>query len=393
VWRRTRLRDLVELHTEQLNPQAKSEILSIFEHYSLPAFDAGARPGLELGADIKSNKFTIPDGAILLSKLNPRFCRVWEPLPFRENVQLASTEFLVLKPRNGVNRRFLRYLLQSPSFRIAMTGRVTGTSGSHQRVRPDAALAIPVSVPEPSIQLWIGELLGAFDDKIELNRRTSETLEAMFRAVFARCIRGCETSDWERGVLGDFAKEVRDKVAPTELDGSTPYIGLEHMPRKRINLDSWGTAEKVTSEKHRFAEDDVLFGKLRPYFHKAGIALLDGVCSTDIAVIRPLRPFLTAFVLGHVSSEEFISFTDRSSTGTRMPRTNWKTMASYPLIVPPVPFLKQLNEELQPMVSRLKTSTHESLVLTKIRDALIPGLMSGELCVPPHMSVLGKAGL
>src|SRR5690625_779792 len=91
----TRLGDLVKLNTEQTNPSAHPNV--VFEHYSIPAYDAGQRATIELGVEVKSNKFTMPNDAILLSKLNPRINRVWTPKASNRPA-ITSTEFLVLTP-------------------------------------------------------------------------------------------------------------------------------------------------------------------------------------------------------------------------------------------------------------------------------------------------------
>ena len=127
----------------------------------------------------------------------------------------------------------------------------------------------------------------------------------------------------------------RRTVRPHEIISGTPYIALEHMPRRSIALSEWDKSADVTSGKFAFCKGEVLFGKLRPYFHKVGVAPLDGVCSTDILVITPKAPKWFGFVLGHVSSDELVNFTDLASTGTKMPRTNWTDIASFALVVPP----------------------------------------------------------
>jgi type I restriction enzyme S subunit len=91
---------------------------------------------------------------------------------------------------------------------------------------------------------------------------------------------------WLVGNLGMIADEVRDAVQPTAIEPQTPYIALEHMPRRCIALDSWSMANDIASGKLRFQTGNILFGKLRPYFQKVGQAPLDGVCSTDIVVCK-----------------------------------------------------------------------------------------------------------
>src|SRR6266436_6371201 len=74
-------------------------------------------------------------------------------------------------------------------------------------------------------------------------------------------------------------------INPGEVPKDTPYVGLEHMPRKSIALANWARSEEVASNKFAFRRGEILFGKLRPYFHKVGVAAKDGVCSTDILVV------------------------------------------------------------------------------------------------------------
>jgi type I restriction enzyme, S subunit len=146
--------------------------LTSFLHYSLPAFDAGQRPAVELGSQILSNKFKVSEGVLLASKLNPRVSRIWpiEKLPEGANA-ICSTEFQVLKPKNPVWFGYLYGLLTSDDARDALTMAASGTSGSHQRVRPEDILAIKTSLP--SLELaeqfssWVEPILAKRQRNIE----------------------------------------------------------------------------------------------------------------------------------------------------------------------------------------------------------------------------------
>src|SRR5690606_38318560 len=173
-------------------------------------------------------------------------------------------------------------------------------------------------------QRRIADILSALDEKIELNRQTNATLEAIAQSIFREWfVDGEDVDDWEVGNLGDIAENIRRSVQPSEIEPDTPYIGLEHMPRKSIALSEWDTASDVMSNKYQFKQDEFLFGKLRPYFHKVGVAPLDGVSSTDILVVAPKEDDYYGVVLGHISSVDLINHTTAASTGTKMPRTNW----------------------------------------------------------------------
>lgn len=173
---------LVDVHLRRVEPSESPG--EYFQHFSLPAFDDSCQPVIELGSEIKSHKFLVPEGAVLLSRLNPRIPRVWLPGPVGRERQVASTEFLVMTPRPGLDRRYLKYLCLSSAVMGRMQETASGTSGSHQRARPADILGIKVDVPTPQEQLRIAHILGTLDDKIELNRRMSQTLEEMARALF-----------------------------------------------------------------------------------------------------------------------------------------------------------------------------------------------------------------
>lgn len=151
------------------------------------------------------------------------------------------------------------------------------------------------------------------------------------------------------------------------------------MPRRSIALSEWGTADALESNKFQFGRSEILFGKLRPYFHKVGIAPLDGVCSTDILVVAPRSERWSGFVLGHVSSAAFVEYTNAGSTGTKMPRTSWAEMARYLVALPPDSVAEAFTEQSRPAVERIIASIHESRTLAALRDALLPKLISGEV--------------
>lgn len=132
------------------------------------------------------------------------------------------------------------------------------------------------------------------------------------------------------------------------------------------------------SNKSRFLASDILFGKLRPYFHKVGVPPVDGVCSTDIVVIRPMFRELRAFVLGHVSSNDFVDYANAGSSGTRMPRTRWSDMAAYPMAVPPLSLCRAFGDVERPLLDAIRRSIFEARTLAMLRDALLPMLVNGQ---------------
>jgi len=239
-----------------------------------------------------------------------------------------------------------------------------------------------IDIPDISYQQKIAAVLTALDAKIELNARINAELESMAKTVFRyQFIENKEKGNWEIGTLGDIAENIRRSANPNEINPETHYIGLEHMPRKNIALAEYGNASELESNKYAFKTGEFLFGKLRPYFHKVGIAPVDGVCSTDILVIAPKSPEWYGFVLGHISSDEIIKYADATSGGTKMPRTNWESLAKFEISMPPVETAKEFSEFFVPIAKQIRTNILESQTLTELRDWLLPMLMNGQITV------------
>ena len=248
-------------------------------------------------------------------------------------------------------------------------------------------------VPELTIQRQIADILSAYDDQIENNRRRMGLLENAARLLYQEwfvrlrfpghehtpVIKGLPKG-WEWKPLNAICPDLREAANPTDLEPGTPYIGLEHMPRRSITLLDWGTAEDVTSTKLRYLAGDILFGKIRPYFHKVGFALTDGVTSSDAIVLRPSEPLYYSFALLTVSSDWFVNIVSKTAKeGSKMPRADWNLMEMHSLVVPPRSLLETLNETIKPMLDQLRTLALQDLKFRAARDLLLPRLMSGEI--------------
>jgi type I restriction enzyme S subunit len=327
-----------------------------------------------------------------------------------EIVLLSSVA--ILRPMPSLDSFFLKYYLESEETRAMLKSGYVSGSAIPRVVLKDFRRA-PIPLPPLPEQRRIAKILGDLDDKIELNRKMNETLEQMARALFkswfidfypvrakmegrqppgmdadtaalfpSRLVEselGLIPEGWEVGSLGDVASNPRRGVQPSEINPDTPYIALEHMPRRCIALGDWDNSADVASGKYAFKRGEILFGKLRPYFHKVGVAPLDGICSTDILVVAPIVPEWFGFVLGHISSDALIQFTDLASTGTKMPRTNWGDLSSFTTTLPPKLLAAAFAQQVKPMVECITTNIHQSRTLASLRDTLLPQLMRGEV--------------
>ena len=308
-----------------------------------------------------------------------------------ERYIISNKQLRVRCDPNKVVPLFLFLWFTTEEMRQHIIGRNNG--GAVPLINLGILRSLPVPLPPKEVQQRIADILSAYDDLIENNRRRMALLEdaarQLYREWFVRLrfpghehtrITNGVPEGWSRKTLGELCEEVRETVKPETLEPDTPYIGLEHMPRRSISLSEWGTAEQVTSSKHRFREGEILFGKIRPYFHKVSVAFLDGVASSDAIVIRPLDPTHCGFVLMTVSSDPFVAVTAQTMReGSKMPRADWKQMQSYPAPLPPAGLLDSFEISIQSIVAQLKTLTFANQKLRAARDLLLPRLMSGEI--------------
>lgn len=288
--------------------------------------------------------------------------------------------------------RFVKYLFDAT---IQQQVQQFTQGATQDNLSLEKLLSIEFSLPDEHVQRRIADNLSAYDDLIENNRRRMALLEdaarQLYREWFVRLrfpghehtrMTNSVPAGWKRETLGDWCIEIRETVSPGSLDPDIPYIGLEHIPRRSISLCEWGKAEQVTSSKHRFREGEILFGKIRPYFHKVGIAFVDGVASSDAIVIRPLDLKVRGLVLMTVSSDPFVAVTAQTMReGSKMPRADWKHMQEYPVALPPDGLRDSFESQIQSIIEQLKTLSFANHKLRTVRDLLLPRLMSGEIAV------------
>ncbi len=305
--------------------------------------------------------------------------------------------------------RFIFYILKN-------LGLNNWRSGSGQPLLNQSILnSIYVRIPSPPIQQIVSDFIEAIDDRIALLQETNTTLEAIAQALFkswfidfdpvhakaeGRDPEGMDTETaslfpdsfdeselglvpkgWKASTLGDIAKVIGKQVQTRELSSDVNYVGLEHMPRNSLGLFNWSTAEGLASAKSCFSSGDILFGKLRPYFHKVSIAPFDGVCSTDILVCQSKKTSFYGVVLMHLYSNSLINYASRLSNGAKMPRVNWKDLAEYPIVLPSEHIAEIYSASIHPLLDRMKINTWQAKTIGILRDTLLPRLISGQICL------------
>lgn len=272
-------------------------------------------------------------------------------------------------------------------------------SGSVQVVINLANLrAVRVPLPPLPIQRRIAGILSAYDELIENSQRRIRILESMARALYREwfvhfrfpgheAVRlvpsplGDIPEGWEVKKLGEIAEEMRRNVPKGELEEPKLYVGLEHIPRRSLALDAWDTAAELGSNKLAFEKGEVLFGKIRPYFHKVSVAPFDGLCSADTIVIRARRSEHYAIVVACVSSDAFVAEASATANGAKMPRANWKVLKDFSVVIPTGKVAELFSGLFAESIAHQQTLVFQIQALRRTRDLLLPRLLSGQIDV------------
>lgn len=251
----------------------------------------------------------------------------------------------------------------------------------------------PMSIEEDfEKQDKISNVLKSYDDLIENNQKQIKLLEEAAQRLYKEwfvdlrfpghedvAIVDGVPEGWRKDILSEICFLKKNTVPAGKVSPNTPYIGLEHMPRVDFCLSSWGNAGDVSSNKYSYEEDDIIFGKIRPYFHKVGFALNDGVVSTDSFVMKA-QEGLWGFLLMTVFSKSFVDYSYQTcKEGAKMPRADWNQMKQYTVLLPDEETRRCFEEHTWNITRQVKGLSLQNRLLTEARDRLLPKLMSGEI--------------
>ena len=183
-----------------------------------------------------------------------------------------------------------------------------------------------------------------------------------------------ELTGWQKVKLGSFV-QLSKKTWKTG-DEELPYIGLEHIDENKLRLNSVGSSNTVASNKYRFNASDTLFGKLRPYFRKVVKPNFDGVCSTDIWVVQSKEEVNKDFIFYFFANQQLVDISYSSSSGTRMPRADWRFLAETTWWLPPLPEQKAIAEILSSLDDKIdllhrQNKTLEDMAQTLFRQRFV----------------------
>ena len=185
MWQVLPLKSVATEQRESVNPATLGD--QLVDHYSIPALDSAGKPEVVPAREIQSSKQRLKGGEVIVSRLNPRKARVHNVPALHERIALASGEFIVMRPRH-IDPSFLKYCLLAESTRQYLDSRVQSVTRSHQRIRPEILMKLPISAPDLPQQQAIADYLDSETARIDIliskKRRMLELLDERSHALY-----------------------------------------------------------------------------------------------------------------------------------------------------------------------------------------------------------------
>ncbi|MFA7055852.1 MAG: restriction endonuclease subunit S, partial [Acholeplasmataceae bacterium] len=316
-------------------------------------------------------------------------------------VAIASKElstnqgFKSIVPNGNNYNIFIYYLLKYITEDIKS---IAGGS-TFSEISGTAFKNIEIKIPKLNEQKAIANILSSLDDKIELNNKINRNLEELAQTLYKHWFvdfefpneeglpykssggkmieseQGLIPEGWEVKNLNSLVKQYRIKSNPNENE---KLIDLANMPGYSLTLDSYDYGDKLKTNIYEMKKNNILYGSIRPYLGKFGIAPFDGLTTGTIHQFLPINNSEYSAVSTLVFSKEFNDFCIKLSYGTKMPVINWKQLGTYKVIYNNDLFEK-FNEITKSYYENIVKNINENIKLRNIRDLLLPKLMSGEI--------------
>jgi type I restriction enzyme, S subunit len=350
-------------------------------HFSIPAFDLAAEPEVVPASEIRSNKLRLDRPTVLLSKINPHIPRCWLAEPAADLPSLASTEFLPLIPREGrVDLAYLYAVCSSRPFQRQLMTLVTGTSTSHQRVKPRDCLAIKIPIPVAAKQRRIGEVFRSLTYRLAITTKIAQVTNDLIRASF-RDTFGTGQGSEQLSRVADISFGV--SYRSSELEGrDQALVTLKCFGRmgnyRSEGLKPWSGAPKpnqllnpgdvVVAQTDLTQAADVL-GRAAIVRRSAQFERL--VASLDVAVVRPSSRVTRGYLYGLLCQPEFRAYCRSRSNGTTVLHLSRKALPEYRVAIPDARSSVAYDGLVDPLIARLLVADDEKRALAQMRAAFI----------------------
>lgn len=307
--------------------------------------------------------------------------------------------------KNNVCSNYIYYWLISDKTQKYLLNTAIGSA--QKAITINNLKQLKLQLPSILEQKAVARILSSLDDKIKINNQINKTLENMAQAIFTRWFvdfdfpnedgepykssggemveseLGLIPKGWEVKELGEIIDIIKQGTKPGEHLKDRKYNPIDTLPMKSIAINDFKPYEEAKSSLILFEKYDILIGAMRVYFHRVNLAPYKGITRTTTFVLRSKRVQDVPYNLFLLNMDKTIDYAERTSKGSTMPYAVWDNgMSNMLTAYSNIELRNKFFEIIQPMLETIMKRSAENEVLTKLRDSLLPKLMSGEIRVP-----------
>lgn len=294
-------------------------------------------------------------------------------------------------PNNNYDDEYVYYLLKNNIHKLKMLN--SGTASGRENISKSAFSNMEIeAILDKDKQIIIGKILSAYDKLIENNQKQIKLLEEAAQRLYKEWFvdlrfPGCENTPiidgvpegWKKGILGDIAINVGKKVKKEDRNKYKQYLPIDCLPRKSLAYTESLNIKLAESSLVSFKPKDILFGAMRPYFHKVVIAYDKGLTRNTCFVINAKEREFLSYLTMLLFSDNTINYATIISVGTTMPYVRLNDFLNMEIIIPAPHIVKEFEKLFKPISEDIVNFAKQIGVLSEARDRLLTKLMSGEI--------------
>ena len=312
-----------------------------------------------------------------------------------------SVCYLNVKPEK--NKYFLKYILNTQEFKKYMN--LVAHGSTIKNIAPQQIVDYEFNAPEEKMHTKIAEVLKLFDDKIANNNKIIEELSNICKMVYDYwfiqynypnkenkpyrnnkgklayndILKRKIPLDWQTETLGDILKISRKNIAPNNVQ-NYPYTPLDILPSYKMSFGDYKDNKQANSSLLLYDEKSILFGAMRPYFHRVCIAPFKGITRTTTFVLKPEKKEILGYAYETLNMDSTVAFSVANSVGTQQPYAVWEnSMEKMPIAKPPEDLKIKYSKKIEKYIDKIIYLENQNKQIKDLKYYLLPLLMNGQI--------------
>lgn len=316
-----------------------------------------------------------------------------------QRIGLINTNEEVLLPA------YADYLFRTKSVREQIRNSASGTKVKH--TSPEKIYDVVVDLPSVKIQRLVSNCLSMLEERIKLNQTVCSDLESMAKLLYDYWFVQFDFPDengkpykssggkmvwneklkreipvkWDGGVLGDVIEKYSDSITSNDSQNLV-YTPMESLPMRRMSFSDTADQDDAKSSLVRYKKYSLLFGAMRPYFHRVCIAPFDGITRTTVFTLKSRQEDDLGYAYETLNQDYVVNYANAHHVGTQQPYAEWdNNMENCPIPIPPLYLRKKYSDTIFSLINVVIEKNLENQQLVSLRDYLLPMLMNGQVTV------------